>query len=140
MKSNTPIEVLELQEGDFHIFTTVFVGRNKLRLLIDTGASKTILSKTAAKKIKSLRLTHSEHTAAGLGTNEMQSWTTEIKSLRIGKLVIRNYICGVLDLSHVTNIYEQLGLEAFDGVLGCDLLVNHNMVIDFKKKSLVYYL
>jgi predicted aspartyl protease len=140
MKHSVPIEIVALQEGDYHIFTTMYAGRKKLRMLIDTGASKTILTKESAENIKSLKLTVSEHIAAGLGTNNMKSWTTEIKSFRLGKLVVRNYVCGVLDLSHVRHIYEQLGLPFFDGIIGCDFLINNKIIIDLKKSILVFHI
>jgi hypothetical protein len=137
IKHSVPIEILELQDGDYHLFLTAYAGRNKLRLLIDTGASKTILSKAFCKKVKTLKLIQSEHTAAGLGTADMQSWFTEIKTFRLGNFQIKNYTCGVLDLSHVTELYRQLHLPDFDGVLGCDILVSHSISIDLKRKLLI---
>ncbi len=136
-KHTVPIEILELQDGDYHLFLTAYAGRNKLRLLIDTGASKTILSKAFCKKTKSLKLIQSEHTAAGLGTADMQSWLTEIKTFKLGSFQIKDYACGVLDLSHVTEIYRQLDLPVFDGVLGCDVLVTYKMNLDLKRKLLI---
>lgn len=130
-----PIESLELQDGDYHLFITAYVGRFKLRMLIDTGASKSILTHSAAKKIKA-RLTKSEYTAAGLGTVSAESWFTTVKTLRIGLLKISNYTFGVLDLSHVNDLYKQLNHPTFDGILGCDLLIQQQMVIDLKKKRL----
>jgi predicted aspartyl protease len=136
VKHSVPIEILEIQDGDYHLFITAYAGRNKLRLLIDTGASKTILSKAFCHKTKSLKLQKSEHTAAGLGTADMQSWFTEIKTFRMGTFQMKNYRCGVLDLSHVTELYRRLDLPDFDGVLGCDVLVTHAITIDLKRKQL----
>ncbi len=135
-KYSVPIEILELQDKDYHLFVIAYVGRNKIRLLIDTGASRTVLSKDFCKKIKSIRLKNSEHSAAGLGTMTMQSWTTQIKTFRIGGIFLKNYSCGVLNLSHVNEVYQQLHLPTFDGILGCDVLVKYQMVIDLKRKQL----
>jgi hypothetical protein len=107
-KHIVPVEVLELQDGDYHLFISAYVGRKKIRLLIDSGASKTILSKAYCKE-----------------------------SFRIGNFKIKNFVCGVLDISHVSEIYSQLQLPPFDGVLGCDILVSYAVTLDLKRKLLI---
>jgi predicted aspartyl protease len=136
-KHIVPVEVLELQDGDYHLFISAYVGRKKIRLLIDSGASKTILSKAYCKEAKTLKLVRSEYKATGLGTIDMESWFTEIKSFRIGNFKIKNFVCGVLDISHVSEIYSQLQLPPFDGVLGCDILVSYAVTLDLKRKLLI---
>ena len=42
----------------------------------------------------------------------------------------------MLDLSHVNQSYEQIGLKPIDGVLGSDVLLKYNAVIDYEKKIL----
>jgi hypothetical protein len=138
-KHIVPVEVLELQDGDYHLFISAYVGRKKIRLLIDSGASKTILSKAFCKPIKNLQLLSSGNTATGLGSADMKSWLTKIRTFSLGTFRIQNYTCGVLDLSHVIDIYKRLNLTSFEGILGCDLLVGYHMILDLKRKQLIIH-
>ena len=66
----------------------------------------------------------------------MTSELVTIKKLKIGDLEISDYKTILLDLSHVNNSYEQIGLKQVDGVLGSDILLKYNAVIDYEKKIL----
>ncbi|HLC83538.1 MAG TPA: hypothetical protein VJI69_06890, partial [Bacteroidia bacterium] len=76
--------------------------------------------------------------SSGLGTNTMQSEQVTVKKIKIGELEIENYKTILLDLSHVNQSYEQIGLKPVDGVLGSDILLKFNAVIDYEKKILKF--
>ncbi|MEO6168266.1 MAG: hypothetical protein ABIO98_12170, partial [Chitinophagales bacterium] len=44
-KISIPIKAISLQEDGFHLFVKGKLGKHTVRLLIDTGASKTVLDK-----------------------------------------------------------------------------------------------
>ncbi|MEO6302167.1 MAG: hypothetical protein ABIP51_03235 [Bacteroidia bacterium] len=66
----------------------------------------------------------------------MQSQTTILKKLKLGDLEIINYKTVLLDLSHVNQSYQLIGLNPIDGVLGSDILFQYNAVINYEKKLL----
>jgi len=66
----------------------------------------------------------------------MESKKVIIDKIQIGEIKIANYNAAVLDLSHVNESYEKLGIEPIDGVLGSDILCDYNAVIDYEKKEL----
>jgi len=47
-----------------------------------------------------------------------------------------DYEAVLLDLSHVNKSYEQIGLKQIEGVLGSDILLKYNAIIDYPKKEL----
>ena len=68
----------------------------------------------------------------------MKSHFTSIKKIKIGEIEILDYKTILLDLSHVNQSYEQIGLKPVDGVLGSDILLKFNGVIDYEKKVLKF--
>jgi predicted aspartyl protease len=111
-------------------------GKNA-RLLIDTGASRTVFDQERIMQFVSQKIFESnDKLSTGLGTNSMPTSMVSLKSLKIGDLLIDNFQAVLLDLQHVNNTYYKLGHTAIDGVLGNDILVKYKAVIDYKKLEL----
>jgi predicted aspartyl protease len=131
------IEVLSLQEEGYHLFIQGKLGEPALRLLIDTGASKTVLDKSfITEHFPEFKLEINEQLTTGVGNNTIQSEFTEISNLKIGDLEIPSYKIAVLDLKHVNETYSIISVSAIHGVIGSDLLVDFNAVINLKKQVL----
>ncbi|MCY7409936.1 MAG: retroviral-like aspartic protease family protein [Chitinophagales bacterium] len=136
-KIKVPIEVVSLQEEGFHLFVKGKLNDHSLSLLIDTGASKTVLDKNfLSLHFPELKLESNEQLATGVGNNTIKSEITVIKELSIGELKIAQYEVAVLDLKHVNDTYSLIALPPIHGVIGCDLLVEYQSAINMKKKSL----
>ncbi len=132
-----PLEITSIQEDGFHVFIPAKIGRTKLRLLLDTGASKTVLDKSfLTEHFKDLPLNTSEQLTTGLGANNIESHFTEISDLRIGKMKIKYYTSHILDLSQVNETYRQIDMPVINGVIGCDLLLKYKATINLRKKTL----
>ena len=65
--------------------------------------------------------------------SNFKSHLTVIKKLKIGELVITDYVTVLLDLSHVNESYEMKNFSAIDGVLGGDILMKYKAVINYSK-------
>lgn len=136
-KIKIPLEIISLQEDGFHLFVKGKLGKHAIRLLIDTGASKTVLDKKfITERFPELKLEVNEQLTTGVGTNTIQSEFTDLDNLRVGKLKLKNYKVAVLDLQHVNETYSMIQLPPIDGVLGCDVLVEYGAVIHLKNKEL----
>jgi hypothetical protein len=135
MVTTVPFKILTLDAEGFHLMMKVKINGKSAQLIIDTGASKTVLDKSRVSKYvkESVFKTH-DKLSSGLGTNTMESQTTVLKKVMIGDLTIMEYTTVLLDLSHVNNSYEQIGLKPIEGVLGSDILLKYNAVIDYEKK------
>ncbi|MFL5762296.1 MAG: retropepsin-like aspartic protease [Bacteroidia bacterium] len=137
MISNIPFKVIDISGEGYHLMLKLKINGKVASVIIDTGASKSVFDKTRIERfVKDKNFTTHDSLSSGLGTNSMTSQITTIKKLKIGDLEIENYKTVLLDLSHVNASYEQVGLKAVDGVLGSDILLKYDAVIDYKKKLL----
>lgn len=132
-----PLKFLSIEGDGIHLLISVKINGKKAKMLVDTGASKTVfdinrISKFTGKK----KFGKNEQLSTGLGTNSMQSHNTLLKKIEIGKFIIKDFDAILLDLSHVNESYEKIGLGSIDGVLGGEILVNFKAVIDYGKKQL----
>ena len=129
--------MLMIEDAGYHLLIKAKVNGKAVTLLIDTGASKTVFDKGRilrfAEEKNFLRL---EKLSTGLGTTVMETQSTVLKKFQVGKLMIPDFEVIVIDLSHVNLTYAKLDLPAIDGVLGSDLMVKHNAIIDYKKKEM----
>lgn len=133
-----PFQVISLQGDGFHIITNVQLFDRTFKMVIDTGASKTVLDKTTLlhSGITEEELLNTDILSTGLGTNSMQSFMLKLPAIAMGEWTVRNFTVAVLDLSSINNAYEQIGLEPVIGVLGGDILRLYGALIDYKTKTL----
>jgi hypothetical protein len=137
MHTSIPLKVLHIDEEGYHLMMKALINNRIAWLIVDTGASKTVLDSTRVRKyVKQETFTEHDKLSSGLGTNSMASQIADIKKIRLGELEIRDYKVVLLDLSHVNSSYEQVGLEPVEGVLGSDILLKYKAVIDYDKKVL----
>src|SRR2546423_1382084 len=100
-----------------HLLAKVKINNKAARLVVDTGASRTVLDKNRIHRfVKEKDFKKHEAVSTGLGTNSMESHIVEIKKIELGEIKISNIIFVLLDLSHVNNSYSQIGMKEIDGV------------------------
>ncbi|MBI1222127.1 MAG: hypothetical protein GC180_05940 [Bacteroidetes bacterium] len=132
-----PITVESIDGDGYHIFTSLYIGKVKLRALIDTGASKSVLGKDAIDILKKVELiSESSSQAKGIGEQMLETTVAKVKKLRIGSFELKDIYTGVLDLSHITQTYQSIGVKPFDMILGGDILDHFQAVINYKKSWL----
>ncbi len=132
-----PLKLLKIENDGLHLSIRAKINGKAAHLLIDTGASKTVFdSNRIGKFVKEKSFDLNDQLSTGLGTNTMKSHIAVIKKISLGKVNIAGYKSVLLDLSHVNESYEKLGLKPIDGVLGSDLLSEYKAVIDYHKKAL----
>ncbi|PID93417.1 MAG: hypothetical protein CSA95_08050 [Bacteroidetes bacterium] len=140
MKSTTiiPLEFVPLEEG-YHLMITARVNGKEVRMLIDTGASRTCFDRQRIVQIPAISeedLEGLEKTGTGLGTNTMESAGAILNTFCIGTLCLSEYPVVVIDMQHVNASYSQLDLPPIDGVIGSELLLQHQAVINYARKHL----
>ena len=133
-----PFEVIGLQADGFHIITEVKLFDKKFKMVIDTGASKTVLDKDTLLNsgIAEDKFLTTDILSTGLGTNNMQSFMITIPEMKLADWSTRNFTAAVLDLSSINFAYSQIGLDPVIGVLGGDILKLFGARIDYKKNIL----
>jgi predicted aspartyl protease len=131
------LELLTIETDGCHILAKAKIYNHKLRLVVDTGASKTTFDKGwIEENLPDLYLEQLDTASAGLGTNEMISAVTVLPELKMGKLKLKYWQVAVLDLSHVRQVYQSMNYGDIQGVLGGDVLLAVKGKIDYGKLTI----
>lgn len=137
-KNKINIIAEEIEKKNYHLFIEIKIGKRTSRLLVDTGASKTVFdSHQVLKFVKKKKLKTHATKSVGLGVSEVETKVVKLKELKFGRLKVSKMEVAVLDLSHVNQSYSQLELPNIDGVLGSDFLMKYKAVINYKKSTIL---
>lgn len=137
MTTILPLTLQAIENDGFHLMLTIKVNGKNAVMILDTGASRTVFDETRIINfIGDNNLEEHDKLSTGLGTTTMASKKVVLKKIQFGKILITNYDATILDLQHVNQSYQKLELEPIDGVLGGDILVDYNAIIDYEKKEL----
>lgn len=111
------------------------INEQLVRLLIDTGASRTVIDRESANNL-SLETTKSELKGGGIGMTEHEVEHTVIDSLEFFGLQIKQVRVAVMNLSHVSQSLIFHGGQKIDGVIGGDLMTDRSAIIDYPTATL----
>jgi predicted aspartyl protease len=131
--------LIPIEEDGFHIFADVIINSMPARLLIDTGASRTVFD---AERIKAFlqrrksKFRKIDKLSTGLGTSTMESHEVKLEEFSVGPTTFVDYQAVALNMEHVNQSYRMLGYPEIDGVLGGDLLYELKATIDYRKKEM----
>jgi len=115
------------------MFVTAGIGGRPVRLLVDTGAERTVLTEAAAAR---LGLPHDPHhitRSFGIGGSSA-NWDVDIPGLTLGQTDFPVHRLAVGDFS----VGRAAGLSA-DGLLGADVLLAFDLDIDAPDHRLTLY-
>lgn len=102
--------------------------------IVDTGASNTCIGIEGIEKFLLLAEV-SDVKAAGAGATEMETQRASDADIKIGSWKTKTDVV-IIDMSHVNTALLNHKSEAVDGIIGADLLVKGDAVIDYAKKRL----
>ena len=131
-----PIEFVVIDEG-IHLLVKVEVNSFRVNLVLDTGASKSVLDSNSIDLFLVDQIHDTDEESTSIGNTTLRSQKALIKELKFGGITLWNKMVNVLDLSNVIHVYESLNLPLIHGILGADLLQEMNAVVDFKNKTLM---
>lgn len=132
-----PLQIIDLHDDGFHPLVEVILFKKAYTLVLDTGASKTAFDQTMLSQAsQATSILASDRLSTGLGTNTMESFTAIISGMKIGRLKVVDFEVAVLDLSTINIAYQQMGHPEVLGVLGGDILMKYQAVIDYGKQVL----
>ncbi len=139
-KIEIKLKILPIEEDGYHIFMPLRINGKKANFLVDTGASRSVVDRDRIHNFfgkGEVSMEKIEKLSTGLGTNTMESNTVVLHTFSFGRKVFKEYQAVALDLSHVNQSYDMLGLKPIDGVLGGDLLARLKAQINYEGKKLV---
>jgi predicted aspartyl protease len=137
-----PFRLIDIEGDGFHIVIPAHINGRKANMLIDTGASKTVfdlnrINSYMKEEVQNFAV--SPQLSTGLGTNSMKSHVTCIDKFRLGTFVVHHYPAILLDMTHINQSYNLLGIKPIDGVIGSDLLVHLRAQINFGSNTFKIY-
>ena len=138
MKIKVPIQLVELEEGNFHILiSALFADNFEAKWAIDTGASKTVFDINLDKFYITLSDEDTDELhSAGTNGNPIKTTVALLKPFSIGNLKIENQKVPLIDLTNINKLYQKTRNIQICGLLGGDFLKKHNAVIDYREKIL----
>ncbi|MEO7292081.1 MAG: retropepsin-like aspartic protease [Ginsengibacter sp.] len=119
-----------------HLDVEVTIDGIKTSFLVDTGASNTVIDIGFARE-NLKEFTALAEQGGGVGTSQMIIFHKKIDLFKINDFEIPSFDLYATDFQHVKDSLAKKGItEACNGVIGADILIRYNAVIDYKKQRL----
>jgi hypothetical protein len=132
-----PLTIKPIQDKGYHCFVNLYYSRLPIPMVLDTGASRTVLDTAAIERLDLAHQTYqSNDEAVGFTNNGIKAQFLDFPLLSIGQIKLKHLNLGVLDLSHINNTYKDLSIAPVSGILGNDLLVDLKAKIDFGRSQM----
>ena len=139
MSVEIPFEVIYLMdENNVHIAVNALLNGVPARLVVDTGASHSCLCKKTFKSVCKKANTIKADAVMGIGKSKLNNQLVEIQRFELGELRIDNYHFLMIQLSHINKVLEIMDLQPIHGLLGGDILLKYNAVIDYNERKIVF--
>jgi predicted aspartyl protease len=137
MKATIPFRIIQIEPASYHPLIEGEIDGVKLDLILDTGASRTVIEKSIIENQPRANTTQEEVFAAGINAQKMEVEQVEVSTIKLGNLEFENMLVFSTDLSAISTLYEQMAGIKIGGLLGCDFLEKHKAVVDFGSNQIV---
>jgi hypothetical protein len=105
-------------------------------LILDTGASKTVLDYQKYKDIVRPYTTDDPIFSSGISEN-IEVHFGWLDNLCLNGFEIQPFVSGLTTLDHINEIYGMYNLPYVDGLIGNDILIKYQALINYKMKVLI---
>ena len=127
-----PVELRPTPVG--HLELDAVVNGHQARMLVDTGASATVIDRAAAERWNVARQVVEGEALGCVTFGSVESATLD--QLKLSDLEMKDVAVTVLDLTHINAGLEQKKAEPIDGIIGSDLMVKRDAVIEYASSIL----
>lgn len=118
-----------------HLLIKGKLNNSKASFILDTGASNSCLGLEAIKTF-SLNPEFSAIKAAGAGATGMETQIANNSLLQLSYFKNPEMSWVLLDLSHVNFALASFKTKPVDGIIGADILIKHQAIIDYSSQYL----
>lgn len=118
-----------------HITVKATINGVKGDFILDTGASNSCVGFESIELFK-LNASKSKTKAAGAGATGMVTQLASDNHLEMGTWKCLDFHLVIFDLSHVNEALRQHKTKAVQGIIGADVLLEGDAIIDYSSKSL----
>ena len=135
-----PLQIIELERENYHILIEGnFEDGTPSCWIIDTGASKTVLDKNLSSHYELMDQDDMEdYQSAGINQGMMETSVGKLTYLHFGEVKIIGQKVALIDLNHVNDIYGKYTSYRIAGLLGGDILMQHQCKIDYANKIIQF--
>ena len=119
--------VVPLISSGNHFFVTAQINGYSAKLMLDTGASITVIKSDMAR-LASININHSKTVVLNTANGPVRAETADVNQLRLGEILASNIKIVVLDLEELSDA---------DGLLGMDFLSRYRFTIDRDRSALL---
>ncbi len=117
-----------------HLELDATVNGKPARLLVDTGASGTVIDKTSAERF-AIQCHDDPVQAVGCGF-AAPAEKAILDELRLADLEIDDLDVSVVDLSQINAGLEQAKAQPIDGIIGSNIMIERNGIIEYASDTL----
>ncbi len=117
-----------------HLELDATINGQPARLLVDTGASATVINKTSAERW-GLECHDDPGQAIGCGF-AAPAETARLEELKLADLEIGDVDVAVVDLSQINAGLEQAKAQPIDGIIGSNLMIERNGIVEYGSDTL----
>ncbi len=118
-----------------HLLITAKINDVKGTFILDTGASNSCVGFEGINKFN-LIAENSETKAAGAGTTGMETQLSTANKLKMSYWRFTNLTLVIFDMQHVNLALQQYKMKTIDGIIGADVLLQGNGIIDYSNSYL----
>lgn len=139
MRAVLPLRFLSGMEGQqSHIAVEALINGKPALMIIDTGASNCVLD---AERARQFGLEHDtflrSDSAIGIGSASLSATLSRCQSFGLGEFRMEKFPFVLLDLGTINETFGKAGCGPVDGIIGTDLLLAANSVIDYKSATIL---
>ena len=126
------IEFLKIDGEGYHLVVNITINSIPARMILDTGASRTVLHSGSVDKYKASPLPFCNGLKS-IGIEGVETLHREVvlDLMELDDIKMKNAVIATLDMTHVNNAYRVRDLPPVDGLLGGDVLMDTKAVIDY---------
>lgn len=135
-----PLIPYRMDAQGVHLVVDARRGRQILRLLIDTGASNTVID------LKKIRIfdAHPQDSAlqiqtAGAAGGRQDAPLVRMKGIKLGELSLPVWDVAGMDFTGIRSAYRSHSLKPVSGILGGDVLQYYRARIDYGRHQLEFF-
>lgn len=132
-----PLELIELEAMNYHLAVSCrFDDGSEGLWIIDTGASRTVFDLGLVAHYDQVETDEELVKSAGIGAERLETTLGELHPFSLGEFRIEPLIVALIDLSHINRLYYHATEREICGLIGSDLLMQFNAVIDYRTLQL----
>lgn len=121
-----------------HLLINVKINEIKGRFILDTGASNCCVCFENTEKFNLITF-ETKVKAAGAGAINLETLQSKKNTLEIGKIKIKKFELVLINMQHIKQSLVSFYKKPIDGVIGSDILIKTNALIDYRKKTITLF-